>query len=70
MKRSDWLPPSRTEQLAMAKRWNNVLADKAAGWGVTADEKNALLNMRGMNNEEWECEEALIPIPSFLIPHF
>ena len=30
----DWLPRSRTEQLAMARNWLNILETKAAAWGV------------------------------------
>jgi len=42
-KSSDWLPGSRTEQLAMARRWNNVLAEKAAAWSVPTAVVNNLL---------------------------
>jgi len=28
--KTDWLPSSRTEQLAMAKDWNAILADKVS----------------------------------------
>jgi len=41
--RSDWLPRRRSDQLAMAKNWNNVLAESGAGWGVTTAEMNTLL---------------------------
>ena len=30
----DWLPRPRTEQLAMAKNWNDTLTVKAAAWGI------------------------------------
>jgi hypothetical protein len=37
-----WLPGSRAEQLAMAKVWIEVLADKGADWNVPTAEKTAL----------------------------
>jgi len=35
---SDWLPPSRTEQLVMAKNWQGVLLKKGEEWAVSAGE--------------------------------
>ena len=32
---SDWLPGSRTEQLAMAKTWIKVFSVKGESWGIT-----------------------------------
>jgi hypothetical protein len=32
----DWLPSSRTDQLAMARNWIDVLAVKATAWGIPA----------------------------------
>jgi len=43
MAHKDWLPGSRTGQLAMAKKWNNVLAEKAAAWGISTTVANRLL---------------------------
>jgi len=40
---TDWMPSRRQDQLAMARRWIDVLTDKGAGWGVTTEEKNTLL---------------------------
>jgi hypothetical protein len=38
----DWLPTTRVGQLAMAKAWIAVLAEKAADWNITTAEKTAL----------------------------
>jgi len=34
VKKTDWLPWGRTEQLAMAKNWLNILETKAPAWGI------------------------------------
>jgi len=64
-----WLPNSRSDQLAMATRWSNVLAEKGAGFGVTEDEINALLDkiadaddamQRASGSERTESTTALL----------
>jgi len=37
-----WLPGKREDQLAMVEVWNNVLTEKAAGWGVPTADVNDL----------------------------
>ena len=34
MAQDNWLPGRRDDQLFMAKNWDTVLAQKAAGWNV------------------------------------
>jgi hypothetical protein len=46
-KKVNWLPARRADQLAMAKRWLQVLGTKAAAWGVPAAEVTALGNLAG-----------------------
>ena len=41
----EWLPGSRTEQLAMAKNWNAILPDKAANWGIPTATVQKLHNL-------------------------
>jgi len=45
MSRRDWLPSKREDQLAMAKEWNNVLAEKATAWGIPTGDVNELLTL-------------------------
>jgi hypothetical protein len=42
----DWLPRRREEQLAMAKKWVQVLTDKGDAWGVPAIERTSLATLR------------------------
>lgn len=37
-----WFPGRQEEQLAMAKTWKNVLAAKAAAWGIPAAQAASL----------------------------
>jgi len=47
----DWLPGSRTEQLAMAKNWNAILPDKAAAWGIPSATVQTLDDLTAAANE-------------------
>jgi len=45
MAHRDWLPSSRTDQLAMANNWNTQLNTKATAWGVPSAAVNALITL-------------------------
>jgi thioesterase domain-containing protein len=51
MSTTEWLPSSRTEQLAMAKNWNAILPDKAAAWGIPSATVQTLDDLTAAANE-------------------
>ena len=78
----DWLPSSRTEQLAMARNWLNILETKAAAWGIplatvetlatlTADAITALeLAMSSARNAVINCDLRASAPPCESLPSY
>ena len=56
MVRSDWLPGRRTDQLAMAKNWLDVLNSNDT-WGIPYETINAPLNLLAQAADEALNEE-------------
>ena len=48
---NDWLPSSRTEQLAMSRNWLSILPDKAAAWGIPTATVQNLDDLTAAANE-------------------
>jgi len=45
--RNDWMPARRSDQLALATRWCNLLPGKAAAWGISQAMVDRLLLLTG-----------------------